>query len=171
MIRLLITCRDIYGEYETIKSLKRVVEGIKVKRTGFRAVLIAEVEEGDPIKIAEKVNRECSPDIGKVVLILEDVESNFENVKEAAVKVGLSQISEGESFCFRIYKRGSHYLDKPTPELEYEIGGTIYEELEEKFKKKPVVDLKDSDITIVAEVLGKRAEVGIIRKKWSEETN
>lgn len=168
MIKLLVTCRDIYGEEETRRSLERAIEGIRVKYTGFRAVLIAEIDEGDPLEIAEKVYRECTLQIGKLVLVLDEVESRLDYVKEAAVKVGLEHIGEGESFCFRIFKRGSHSLDKPTPELEKEIGGAIYEKLEEKFQKKPRVDLKNPDVTVLAEVLGKRTEIGITRKKWSE---
>ena len=54
----------------------------------------------------------------------------------------------------------------PTPQIEERIGGEIHLALEEKFGKKPEVDLEKPDINILAEVLGERTMVGIIKNDW-----
>jgi tRNA(Ser,Leu) C12 N-acetylase TAN1 len=53
-----------------------------------------------------------------------------------------------------------------TCKLEREIGGAIWQALEQKQGKRPVVDLDDPDITIIAEVMGPNTAIGILRKAW-----
>ncbi|GBE17450.1 tRNA s(4)U8 sulfurtransferase [archaeon BMS3Abin16] len=95
--------------------------------------------------------------------MLAEVESNPEEIREASVKVGLAYIKKGKSFCLRINKRGVHNLEKPTPELEYMVGGSVYDALAEKYMVKPKVDLSNPEITIIVEVLGMKSIVGIVR--------
>jgi len=40
--------------------------------------------------------------------------------------------------------------------------------IDRKYETKPSVDLKNSDVMISAEVLGKTTCVGIVRKSWFE---
>jgi hypothetical protein len=56
----------------------------------------------------------------------------FESIKEAAVRIGRVQISSGESFCFRLPKRGAHFLEGDTSTLEQKIDGAIWTALSEK---------------------------------------
>jgi tRNA(Ser,Leu) C12 N-acetylase TAN1 len=97
------------------------------------------------------------------------VESRFDPIKEAAVRIGREQISPAESFCFRIHKRGAHYLEHDTLTIEHEIGGAIWIALEEKYGTKPNVKLKNPDVAVVAEVLGPITAVGISRSAWREQ--
>ncbi len=168
MAKLLITCRNLYGESQAKLCLRDALEGITITPTSFRAVLHGELE-GDSLKLAEEVMMECPYDIGRAVPVLEEGKSTPEELMEMTLKVGLEHIGVDESFCFRLHKRGAHGLEKPTPELEYEVGGAIHDELEKKYGKKPKVDLKDPDVMVVAEVLGECLEVGIIKKTWYEE--
>jgi tRNA(Ser,Leu) C12 N-acetylase TAN1 len=85
------------------------------------------------------------------------------------VRVGRNQIDKEESFCFRIHKRGAHYLEQDTLTLEQEIGSAIWIALEEKHGARPRVRLKDPDIVIVAEVLGPITAVGISRRSWRDQ--
>jgi tRNA(Ser,Leu) C12 N-acetylase TAN1 len=161
-----VTCRSLYGEFQTFISLRRLTEGIKVTRTPFRAVLRVRHDEMGSMELAEKLLRECFSDIGRAVPVLEKAQSNLEEIREAAIKVALEHIGEGESFCFRLHKRGAHSLEKPTPKLEYEIGGAVHDALTEKSKTKPKVDLSRPEVTVVGEVLGKESIIGILRREW-----
>jgi tRNA acetyltransferase TAN1 len=162
----IVTSRTLYGEFQTTLTLRRLIEGIKVRKTPFRAVLIVEHEEIEALDLAEKITRECYFDIGKAVPALAKVESSFEEIRDAAIKVSLTHIREGENFCLRINKRGAHALEKPTPELEYEVGGAVHDALAEKHGSKPKVDLSDPEVTVMVEVLGMESVVGILRKGW-----
>ncbi|MEE8167686.1 MAG: THUMP domain-containing protein [Candidatus Hydrothermarchaeales archaeon] len=168
MAKLLVTCRNLYGESQAKLCLRDVVEEVVIKPTEFRAVLHVEAE-GDALELAEMVTRECPYEIARAVPILEEGESNLKALEELALRVALEYIKKDESFCFRLHKRGTHGLEKDTPEVEYEVGGVIHDALKNKFKKKPKVDLDDPDVTVVAEVLGEGLEVGIARKVWSED--
>jgi hypothetical protein len=53
--------------------------------------------------------------------------------------------------------------------LEQQIGGAIWTALEEKYRMKPTVRLKNADVTVVAEVLGPLTAVGICRRDWGQE--
>jgi tRNA acetyltransferase TAN1 len=166
MGQTIVTSRTLYGEFQTTLTLRRLIEGIRVAKTPFRAVLRVEHEEMEALKLAEKITRECYYDIGKAVPVLATVKSNLDEIREAAVRVALDHIKKGESFCLRIHKRGAHMLDKPTPKLEYEVGGAIHDALTEKHKEKPKVDLSNPEVTVVVEVLGKKSVVGVVKREW-----
>jgi tRNA(Ser,Leu) C12 N-acetylase TAN1 len=85
---------------------------------------------------------------------------------EAATRVGLDQIAPGESFAFRIHKRGTHGYSEPTPELESTVGGAIWDGLERRDGLAPHVDLSQPDVLVNAEVLGPTTLVGIVRAGW-----
>lgn len=165
MAKLIVTSRGLSNIRQTIAALKAVVPGARIRRTGFRGVSSLEAD-GDVFELAKKVNRECSANIGRATAVLMGVESRLEAIKEAAIKIGAENIGDGEKFCFRLYKRGSHWLEQETPKLEYEIGGAIWVAIQQKYKKEPKVDLKNPDVVVIAEVLGSNTAVGILRKAW-----
>ncbi len=164
---MLVTCRDLYGEFQAKLCIRDAFEDSTISHTGFRAVLHVEME-GDAVALAEKTMRECFYDIGRAVPVLYEGNSTLEDLKGLAVKAALEYVGEGESFCFRLYKRGAHGLEKPTPDIEYEVGGMIHDELTKKYGKKPKVDLRSPGVTVIGEVLGSKLEVGIVRKSWGE---
>jgi len=163
--KLMVTSREIFARRETIASIKATLPGARTRSAGFRAIFIIEVG-GDALELAKKVIQECSSRIGRAIPVLAEVQSTLDAIKEGAVKVGVEHIGRDEKFCFRIHKRGAHQLDLDTPELEREIGGAIWRALEGKYEKKPIVDLDDPDVTVVAEVLGPNTAIGIVRKAW-----
>lgn len=165
MAKLVVTALGLYDEKPAKMALKNVLPDIKAASTGFRGVLLAEVE-GDSFQVAAELSRKIIFDIGRIVPVIQEVKSELESIKETATKIALEHIVQNESFCFRIHKRGRHELIRSTPEIEELIGRTIHMALEEKFGKKPRVDLENPDVSIHAEVLGKRTMVGIIRKNW-----
>jgi tRNA(Ser,Leu) C12 N-acetylase TAN1 len=165
--KVLVTGREIYLERRTVSRLRRTVPGVRVRRAGFRAVFILD-GPGDPLELAMRVDRECTESIGRTVAVLAEVESKAETIKAAAVDIGMQQIAEGEPFCFRVHKRGAHWLEEDTPRLEQELGGAIWEALRQRDGKPPKVDLKNPKIMVVAEVLGLKTLVGIVRKTWRD---
>jgi tRNA(Ser,Leu) C12 N-acetylase TAN1 len=149
-------------------ALKTSIPIARVRKTGFKGIFSLEAA-ADVVELAKLVYREGRQHIGHVTAVVEEVESRIEPIKGAAVRVGRNQIDKEESFCFRIHKRGAHYLEQDTLTLEQEIGSAIWIALEERHGARPRVRLKDPDIVIVAEVLGPITAVGISRRSWRDQ--
>jgi tRNA(Ser,Leu) C12 N-acetylase TAN1 len=164
MAKLIVTSRGFEEVRQMIAAVRRALPEAHIRRTGFRGVVELEAK-GRSLELACKLAQECPLDIGRVVAVLAEVQSTFEAIKETAVKIGAEHIREDEKFCFRLHKRGAHWLELETPKLEYEIGGAIWVALKQKFGREPRVDLKNPDVTVVAEVLGPNTAVGILRKR------
>jgi tRNA(Ser,Leu) C12 N-acetylase TAN1 len=165
IVKLVVTSRGLEPARHLRSALRAAISGARVRSTGFRGVFAVEAE-GDPAELATFVWDECSEKIGHVTAVLAMVESRKEAIKDAASRFGAAQIGPEESFCFRLHKRGAHGLEQDTSKLEREIGAAIWAALEEKYSKKPRVTLKNPDITVVAEILGPLAAVGISRISW-----
>lgn len=161
-MKLVVTCRNILGIKQTYQTIRKVFPHTEVKSTGFRGVFLVEVN-GDPIEAARKLNSYRA--IGRAVPILVEVPTALEEIEKAALKVS-ELIKEGESFCFRIKKRGKHGLEMPTPEIERKIGRRLQEEISKRLGKKPEVELENPDVIILAEVLGETTGVGLLRLNW-----
>lgn len=165
--KLVVTSRGLDPERRVRSALRRATHGARVRGTGFRGIFALE-GEGDATELAKLVWRDCAQNIGHVTAVLATVESREAPIKEAAVRIGAAQIGGEESFCFRLHKRGAHGLDKATSALEPEIGAAIWTALEAKHNKKPRVSLNDPDVTVVAEIFGPAADIGIWRRVWRE---
>ncbi|MBI4522272.1 MAG: hypothetical protein HY695_00490 [Deltaproteobacteria bacterium] len=166
--KLIITSAGLEGPRRTRFALKAAVPAARIRRTGLKGIFSLEAE-GDVFELAELIHRECWQWIGHATAVLAEVESRFEPIKEAAVRIGREQIGKEENFCFRIHKRGVHSLERDTLTLEQEIGSEIWIALEEKHGAKPSVRLKNPDVSVVAEVLGPITAVGILRRAWREQ--
>lgn len=166
--KLIVTSSGLERARYTRSALKAAVPTGSVRKTGLKGIFSLDAE-GDVTELAKLIYRECRQHIGHVTAVLAEVESRFEPIKDAAVSVGREQIGKEESFCFRIHKRGAHFLEHDTLTLEQEIGGAIWIALEEKHGVRPSVRLKNPDIAVVAEVLGPITAVGISRRAWREQ--
>lgn len=167
MAKLIITSAGFETERRTRAALKAAVPVARIRRTGFKNIFSLEAA-GDVCELARLVCRTCSQWIGHATAILEEVESKFEPIQEAAERIARKQIGPEENFCFRLHKRGAHYLEKDTSTIEREIGGAIWTTLEEH-GATPRVKLKNPDVAVVAEVLGPITAVGISRRAWREQ--
>lgn len=165
--KLVVTGPGTYTGKRPRSVLKKAIPGAQIQRTGFPSVFILETE-GDSVQIAQDVILKCSDNIGHVTVVLAEVESKLEPIKEAAVTIASERVRNDERFCFRLHKRGSHSLERNTFEIEREIGEAICQALQQKYGAEPEVDLDDPDITVVAEVLGPNTAMGISRKAWRE---
>ena len=166
-VKLIVTSRGLEPVRYLRFALRRAIPGARIRGTGFRRVFAVEAE-GDPSELAKLVYDECSQSIGHLTAVLATGESKEEPIKGAAARIGAAQIGPDESFCFRLHKRGAHGLEQDTSTLEREIGGAIWTELEGKYHKKPKVSLKNPDVTVIAEILGPIAAVGVSRRAWRE---
>lgn len=164
MGKLIVTARELDSK-RTIAALRAAVPNARVMRTGFRGIVALEAE-GDALELAERVTRECFLDIGRATAVLAEVDSTSDEIERAAVRIGTEHIGKDERFCFRLYKRGAHMLELDTPKLEYQMGRAIWMALKQKRGIEPSVDLKNPDVTVVAEVLGPITAVGVVRKAW-----
>jgi tRNA(Ser,Leu) C12 N-acetylase TAN1 len=167
IVKLIVTSRGLEPARHLRFALRAAIPGARIRGTGFRGIFAVETG-GDASELAKVVCRECSEKIGHVTAVLATVESREEPVKDAAARIGVAQIGPEESFCFRLHKRGVHGLEQDTSKLEPEIGGAIWTALETKYNRKPKVSLRNPDITVIAEILGPIAAVGISRRAWRE---
>ncbi|MBI4529312.1 MAG: hypothetical protein HY695_36395 [Deltaproteobacteria bacterium] len=166
--RVIVTTESLERIREARSSLKSALPDARIRSAGFKGIFIVEVD-GDALELARRIQQECSASIGRATAVVAEVQSRFDLIKEAAVQAGRNQIRADERFCFRLHKRGSHWLEKDTLSIEREIGGEIWQALEQKYGTKPLVDLKNPDTTVVAEVLGPTTAIGILRKEWRRE--
>ncbi len=166
--KLIVTSSGLERARYTRSALKSAVPTGSVRRTGLKGIFSLEAE-GDVNELAKLVHWDCRQHIGHATAVLEEVESRLEPIKEAAVRAGREEIGKEESFCFRIHKRGAHFLEQDTLTIEQDIGSAIWIALEEKHGVRPKVSLKHPDIAIVAEVLGPLTAVGISRRAWREQ--
>ena len=168
IVKLIVTNRGLEPARYLRFALRRAIPGARVRGTGFRGIFALEAG-GDACELAKLIWRECSEQIGHVTAVLATVESTEEPIKAAAVRIAAAQIGPEESFCFRLHKRGAHGLAQDTSKLEPEIGGAIWRALETKYNKEPKVNLRSPDITVIAEILGPIAALGICRSPWREQ--
>jgi tRNA(Ser,Leu) C12 N-acetylase TAN1 len=166
-VKFVVTGPGVYSRRWPKSVLRKAVPEAHILRSGFPSVFILEAE-GDLTHLAQTINRKCSENIGHTTAVLYEVESRLDPVKEAVVRAGIEQIGKDEKFCFRLHKRGSHFLEQNSCDLEREIGGAVWQALEQKYGKRPAVDLKKPDVTLVGEVLGPKTAIGFCRKDWAE---
>ncbi len=162
-MKLVVTCRNFLSSRQTYLAIRRLLPRAEIRHSGFRGVFVVEAE-GEPMELARELNR-C-PSVGRAVPVMAETTSDPEGVKRAALRVS-ELVGRGESFSFRLHKRGSHRLEKPTPELEREIGAELQKAIEQRTGVKPEVELETPDVEISAEVLGPLTYVGILRGSWS----
>ena len=168
-VRLLVTARGFGTVRDARRALRDAVPGARILGTEFVGILVVEAR-GDAHSIVARVaDAAGAGGIGRVMLVLADVESEREPIEAAAVALGRDRIRPGESFCFRLHKRGSHGLAETSLTLEREIGGAIWTALRERDVEDPRVDLASPDVTLAAEVLGPRTLLCLRRRAWLHE--
>lgn len=164
--RLLVTARGLNATRRTRRVVERALPASRVRASGFGGIVLVDAD-GDAVELAEAVARRCAGRIGRVVAVMDEVESREPTTRDAAVRAGIENIGPEETFCFRIHKRGAHGFVEDTRELESEIGSAIWQALERRHGRPPHVDLEDPDVTVTAEALGPWTAVGISKKSWS----
>ena len=165
---LVVTCAGGERGRHTRSVVRRALPHARIHGTAFRGVLRVHAA-GDPRSLAEHVTRTCRGSVGRVTAVLAEVPSEREILVEAVVGTGVDQVAPGESFAFRVHKRGAHRYAEPTPELEYAVGGALWDALARRDGIPPRVNLTRPDVLVNAEVLGPTTLVGIVRRAWQDE--
>jgi DNA polymerase-4 len=164
--QLLVTARGFGTVREARRALREALPGARIRGTGFAGILCVEAS-GDPLALAERAAAAAAAGrIGRVMAVLAEVESARQPIEQAAVALGRRHVGPGESFCFRLHKRGPHALAETSLALERAIGGAIWTALRDRDGKAPRVDLASPDVTVAAEVLGPRTLLCLRRRAW-----
>ena len=151
MVTLLVTAPP-GREGDAIIELEWALGSVRVRGTDWRGVLIAEtpLSKGEAL---ERLRNFETQAIQRVVPIDELVPARWEDVEEAALR--LAEKIDG-TFAVRAKVRGNKKLSQR--ELEIKLGSLIVE----RYNRR--VNLGDPDYTLVIEVLGRRAGLGLLKR-------
>jgi tRNA acetyltransferase TAN1 len=151
MVVLVVTCPP-GREGDAILELEWALKKVRVHGTDWRGVLIAET----PLPKEEILNRLRSFEtqaIQRVVPLDEALPADYDTIRDTVLN--LMKEREG-TFAVRARVRGNKRLS--ARELEIKLGSDIVEAFDLP------VNLDDPDWTVVVEVFGKRAYVGVLRR-------
>ncbi len=151
MTVLLVTSRQ-GREGDTILELEWALEKVRVKGTNWGGVLLAETPLSREEALRRLKNFETQA-IQRVVPLDRFVPARWEEIETAVLELA-GEI--GGTFAVRARVRGNKRLSQR--ELEVKLGSLIVE------RHNLSVNLSDPDWTVVVEVLGKRAGIGLVRR-------
>jgi tRNA(Ser,Leu) C12 N-acetylase TAN1 len=163
---VILTGRDVLSARQARRLLRGITRGGRTHATGFRSVFRLEVP-GDPQDVARRISADVGEHFGHITAVLHEVDSRVEAIRDAAVQVGQEEIGPDQTFCFRLHKRGSHWIGPDSRATEREIGGAVADSIRAATGRHPEVDLDGPDVTIVAEVIGPTTYVGVHRSAWT----
>jgi len=151
MTVLLVTSRQ-GREGDAILELEWALGRVRVKGTDWGGVLLAEtpLSRGEALQRLREFETQA---IQRVVPLDEFVPARWEEIEKAVLR--LAGKIDG-TFAVRAKVRGNKGLSQR--ELEVKLGSLIVE------RYNPSVNLSDPDWTVVVEVLGKKAGVGLVRR-------
>ncbi|NJE43140.1 THUMP domain-containing protein [Thermococcus sp. GR6] len=138
-------------EGDAILELEWALEKVKVKGTDWKGVLLAETPLSRE-EVLERLKRFETQTIQRVIPLEVLVPARREEIEEAALK--LAEKIDG-TFAVRAKVRGNRTLK--ARELEIDLGSLIVERYGLK------VDLSEPEYTLVVEVIGKKAGVGVLK--------
>ncbi|NJE46186.1 RNA-binding protein [Thermococcus sp. GR7] len=138
-------------EGDAILELEWALEKVKVKGTDWKGVLLAETPLSRE-EVLERLKRFETQTIQRVIPLELLVPARMEKIEEAALK--LAEKIDG-TFAVRAKVRGNRTLK--ARELEIDLGSLIVERYGLK------VDLSEPEYTLVVEVIGKKAGVGVLK--------
>ncbi|NJD98624.1 RNA-binding protein [Thermococcus sp. LS1] len=138
-------------EGDAILELEWALEKVKVKGTDWKGVLLAETPLSRE-EALERLKRFETQAIQRVIPLEVLVPARREEIEEAALK--LAEKIDG-TFAVRAKVRGNKALK--ARELEIDLGSLIVERYGLK------VNLSEPEYTLVVEVIGKKAGVGVLK--------
>ena len=151
MVTLLVTAPP-GREGDAILELEWALGSVRVKGTDWRGVLIAEtpLSKGEAL---EKLRSFEIQAIQRVVPMNELVPARWEEIEEATLR--LAENIDG-TFAVRAKVRGNKELSQRG--LEIKLGSLIVE----RYNRR--ANLSDPDYTLVVEVLGRKAGLGLLKR-------
>jgi len=159
----------VIGERDTERELlEELEEDGEFERSGFRDVVIGRVE--DIVELLEDAEHKKYSHLNRVIPIDDAFYVSPENLVEVLkkrVERYIDEIEPGETFGFRVERRGMKE-DISSQMVEREVGGYFYDLLEKIHGRKPKVDLKNPDKLIAIEIIGNRCGIGFITREMRE---
>lgn len=149
MVVLIVTCPP-GREGDAILELEWALKKVRVRGTDWRGVLVAEtpLEKGG---VLERLLSFETQAIQRVVSLNVFVPARIEEVEKTAVELMKDRFG---TFAVRAKVRGNKKLKEK--EIERRVGSVVVSAYGLK------VDLTEPDWTVVVEVLGKKAGVGVL---------
>ncbi|WP_297497999.1 THUMP domain-containing protein [Thermococcus sp.] len=139
-------------EGDAILELEWALGKVRVRGTDWRGVLLAETPLGKE-EALERLKKFETQAVQRVIPFDDLVPARWEVIEDAVLR--LAGTIDG-SFAVRARVRGNKKLKER--ELEIKLGSLLVE----RFGYK--VNLSDPDWTVVVEVLGKKAGVGVLKR-------
>ncbi|NJE49672.1 THUMP domain-containing protein [Thermococcus sp. 9N3] len=139
-------------EGDAILELEWALGKVRVKGTDWRGVLLAETPLPKDEALQRLKNFETQA-IQRVIPIERLVPARWEEIEKAVLELG--KAIDG-TFAVRARVRGNKRLSQR--ELEIKLGSLLVERYNLK------VNLSEPDYTVIIEVLGKKAGIGLVRK-------
>ena len=142
------------------------------KGSGFKDVLLGHVEDVNLFLQKLELMRQENPDRMNSLSQILPLERTFsfslsefmDKLKEAVMPY--AEKVEGKKFYVRVKRRG-HKGEMSSLEIEKEISGFIFEELQEAGKQAQV-SFSDPDVVIIVETIANRAGVALITRETKE---
>ncbi|CAI1492730.1 Putative RNA-binding protein, contains THUMP domain [Thermococcus nautili] len=139
-------------EGDAILELEWALGEVRVRGTDWRGVLLAETPLPKDEALQRLKNFETQA-IQRVIPIERLVPARWEEIEKAVLELG--KAIDG-TFAVRARVRGNKRLSQR--ELEIKLGSLLVERYNLK------VNLSEPDYTVIIEVLGKKAGIGLVRK-------
>ncbi|WP_297535815.1 THUMP domain-containing protein [Thermococcus sp.] len=139
-------------EGDAILELEWALGKVRVKGTDWRGILLAETPLSRE-EVLKKLKDFETQAIQRVVPLERLVPAKWEEIEKAVLELG--KAIDG-TFAVRARVRGNKRLSQR--ELEIKLGSLLVERYNLK------VNLSEPDYTILVEVLGKKAGIGLVRK-------
>lgn len=140
-------------EGDAILELEWALGDVRVRGTDWRGVLLAETPLSRD-KALERLRKFETQAIQRIVPLEIVVPAKWEEVEKTVLELG-KRING--TFAVRAKVRGNKRLSQR--ELEVKLGSLLVERYGLK------VNLSEPDYTVLVEVLGKRAGIGVVRKE------
>jgi len=159
----------VIGERDAERELlKELEEDGEFERSGFRDVVIGNVD--DIVGFLEDAEHKKYSHVNRVIPIDDAFYVSPENLVEVLkqrVERYIDEIEPGETFGFRVERRGMKE-DISSQMVEREVGGYFYDLLEKVHGRKPKVNLKSPDKLIAIEIIGNKCGIGFITREMRE---
>jgi tRNA(Ser,Leu) C12 N-acetylase TAN1 len=162
---VLVTSRD-RGEREVLRALAPLV---KLRRSGFRNVLLGRVDDPEAFLAAVEVQRERQPFLESSLARILPIERTFavevprfEETLRAEAAPFIDRLA-GRSFHVRVERRGHKGLIH-SQAAEQALSAHLYETLEAR-GAAPVVDFEDPDAVVAVELVGDVAGIALVTRE------
>jgi len=153
-------------------ALRLLTQHGEFKGSGFKDVLQGHVEDVrlflEKLELLRHENPDGMTSLSQILPLERTFNFNLPDFMDKLKETVSPYVEkvEGKKFYVRVKRRG-HKGEMSSLEIEKEISGFIFEELE-KAGKKAQVSFSNPDVVIIAETIANRAAVALITREMKE---